>query len=74
MCGIVKLISQLGRASFIQGLAKERIQTVVRARNPLHITEAAEIGTEEESALFSAKEKSHSMYQPNDNKKMCVEM
>jgi predicted LPLAT superfamily acyltransferase len=31
MCGITKLVSQLGKACFIQGLANERIQTVVRA-------------------------------------------
>ena len=69
MCGITKLVSQLGKACFIQGLANERIQTVVRARNPTHITEAAEIGTEEESALLSAKEKVHSVSQYNDRSK-----
>jgi hypothetical protein len=66
MCGISKLVSQLGKACFIQGLANERIQTIVRSRNPSHITEAAEIGTEEECALLSAKEKSLNAFHPND--------
>jgi hypothetical protein len=39
----------------------ERIQTVVRDRNPTHITEAAEIATEKESAFLSVKEKTHSV-------------
>ncbi|PNF16824.1 hypothetical protein B7P43_G17021 [Cryptotermes secundus] len=69
MCGITKLVSQLGKAGFIQGLAIERIQTVVRAMNPTHITEAAEIGTEKESALLSAQEKVHSVSQYNDRSK-----
>jgi hypothetical protein len=69
LCGITKLVSQLQKACFIQGLVNERIQTVVRARNPTHITEAAEIGTEEESALFSAKEKACSVSQYNDRSK-----
>jgi hypothetical protein len=69
MCGITKLVSQLGKACFIQGLVNERIQTVVRARNPAHITEATEIGTEEECALLSAKEKITSVSQYNDRSK-----
>jgi hypothetical protein len=69
MCGISKLVSQLGKACFIQGLANERIQTIVRSRNPSHITEAAEIGTEEECALLSAKEKSLNAVHLNDSNK-----
>jgi hypothetical protein len=61
MCGITKLVSQLGKACFIQRLASERIQTVVCAGNPAHITEAAEIGTEEGSALIQLK-KRHTAY------------
>jgi hypothetical protein len=71
MCGITKLVSQLGKACFIEGLANERIQTVVRASNPTHITEAAEVGTEEDSALLSAKGKTHSVSQYID-RRMCV--
>jgi predicted LPLAT superfamily acyltransferase len=69
MCGITKLVPQLGKACFIQRLANERIQTVVRARNPTHITEAAEISTEEESASLSAEEKAHGVSQYNDRSK-----
>jgi hypothetical protein len=69
MCGITKLVSQLGKACFVQGLVNEQIQTVVCARNPTHIKEAAEIGTEEESALLSAKEKIHGISQYNDRSK-----
>jgi hypothetical protein len=46
-CGITKLVSQLEKPCFIKGLANERIQMVVRSRNPSHITEATEIGTQE---------------------------
>jgi hypothetical protein len=66
---VTKLVSQLGKACFVQGLVYERIQTVVRARKPIHITEAVEIGTEEETALLSAKEKTHSVSQYNDRSK-----
>jgi hypothetical protein len=69
MCGIAKLVSQLGEACFIQGLANERIQTVVRTRSPSHITEDAEIGTEEECAWVSVKEKSLNGFHPNDSNK-----
>jgi hypothetical protein len=69
MCGITKLVSQLGKACFIQGLANERIQTVVLDRNPSHIIEATEIGTEEECALVSAKEKSLNAFHSNDSSK-----
>jgi hypothetical protein len=48
----------------------ERIQTVVRARSPTQFTEAAEIGTEEECALLSAKEKKHSVSQYSDRSKV----
>jgi hypothetical protein len=34
-----KLVSRLGRTCFIQRTVYERIQTVVRARKPTHITE-----------------------------------
>jgi hypothetical protein len=52
MCGITKLVSQLSKTYFLQGLVNERIQTEVRARNPTHITEAAEVGTEQERVSF----------------------
>jgi hypothetical protein len=66
MRGITKLISQLGKVCFIQGQANERIYTVLCVRNLAHISEAADIGTEEESALLSAKEKAHGVSQYND--------
>jgi hypothetical protein len=50
----------------------ERVQTVVRARNPAHITEAAEIGTEEESSLFFAKEEMHAYPSTMTQVKMSV--
>jgi hypothetical protein len=54
MCNITNFIS-----CFIHGLANEQIQIVVHTRNSSNITEAANIGTGEESALLSAKEKPH---------------
>jgi hypothetical protein len=50
---------------FIQGPANEGIQTLVLFRNLSHIMQAAEIGTEEECALFAAKEKLLSSFNPN---------
>jgi hypothetical protein len=57
LCGITKMVCQLGTACSIQGLANERVQTVFRARHPTYITEVGEISTEEESSLLSGKEK-----------------
>ena len=49
MFRITKLVSQLGKACFVQRLTNEGIQTVIRSRHPSHITEAPEIGTEEDA-------------------------
>jgi hypothetical protein len=57
MYGNTKFVFQLSKAFFIQWLVNERIQSVVRARNPTHITEVAEIVTDEDRALLPAKKK-----------------
>lgn len=63
------MVFQLSKTYFIQGLVNEGTQTEVRARNPTHSTEAAEMGTEKESAFLSAKEKPHNVLQYNDRSK-----
>lgn len=56
--GAISLINYLARACFIQGLANERIQTIVRSRGErLLLSTAVEIALEEESALLSAKDR-----------------
>ena len=59
--GAIGLINHLGKACFIQGLANERIQTIVRSRGEsILLSQAIELSLEEECAIFSAKEKSPS--------------
>lgn len=67
-CAATNFVSQLGKAFFIQGLASERIQIIVRSRNPSYNTEASEIGTEEERVMLSATEKSLLAFHPNDSR------
>lgn len=59
--GAIGLINHLGKACFIQGLYNERIQTIVRSRGEaILLSQAIEISLEEESAILSVREKSHS--------------
>lgn len=59
--GAVGLINHLGKACFVQGLANDRIQTIVRSRGEkILLSTAIEISLEEESAILSAKERSGS--------------
>lgn len=57
--GAIGLINHLGKACFIQGLANERIQTIVRSRGEsILLSEAIELSLEEECAILSSKERS----------------
>jgi hypothetical protein len=56
--GAIGLINHLGKASFIQGLYNERIQTIVQSRGESILSQAIEISLEEESAILSVKERS----------------
>jgi hypothetical protein len=62
MRDITNFISQLRKACFIHGLINKQIQIIVHIRNPSDIIEAANMGTEEENALLSAKEKTRGTY------------
>jgi hypothetical protein len=59
--GAIGLISHLGKACFIQGLYKERIQTIVRSRGEsILLSQVIEMSLEEESTILSVKERSPS--------------
>ena len=51
--GILDLADRLRNICFIQGLASDRIQTIVRSRNYQHFHEIAETALVEESAIES---------------------
>jgi hypothetical protein len=51
--GILDLADRLRNICFIQGLASDRIQTIVRSRNYQHFDEIAETALVEESAIES---------------------
>jgi hypothetical protein len=55
--GAIGLINHLGKACFIQRLCNEHIQTIIRSRGESILSRAIEISLEEESAIFSVKEK-----------------
>jgi len=57
--GALALIDHLARACFVQGLANERIQTIVRARGEATLlSTCVEVALEEESAILSVRDKS----------------
>ena len=55
--GIVTLAEKLRNIFFVQGIASDRIQTIVRSRNDRTFNENAETALEEESAIFSKNER-----------------
>jgi hypothetical protein len=55
--GIVALADNLRNICFVQGIASDRIQTIVRSRNGRTSDEIAETALEEESAIFSKNER-----------------
>lgn len=64
--GIMRLVPQLGKTCFIQGLEYEKIQTIVRSRNVHHVSEATEIALEEGSSVLSIKEKRYNSQKHKD--------
>jgi hypothetical protein len=65
--GAMGLINHLAKACFAQGLANERIQTIVRAKGEsVALSVCIDTALEEESAILSVKERgiaSHKMHQ-----------
>ena len=55
--GIVALADKLRNICFVQGIASDRIQTIVRSRNGRTFDEIAETALEEESAIYSKNER-----------------
>ena len=55
--GILDLADRLRNICFVQGLASDRIQTVVRSRNYRHFDEIAETALVEESAIESRQDR-----------------
>jgi hypothetical protein len=55
--GIVTLTDKLRNICFVQGIASDRIQTIVRSRNGETFDEIAETALEEESAIYSKNER-----------------
>jgi len=55
--GILDLSDRLRNICFIQGLASDRIQTIVRSRNYQNFDEIAETALVEESAIASKQER-----------------
>ena len=55
--GIVALADKLRNICFVQGIASDRIQTIVRSRNGRTFDEVAETALEEESAIYSRNER-----------------
>lgn len=51
------MADQLRNICFIQGLASDRIQTIVRSRNYQHFDEIAETALVEESAIESRQDR-----------------
>jgi hypothetical protein len=61
LIGAMGLINHLAKACFVQGLANERIQTIVRAREESAVLSICiDMAMEEESAILSAKERGFS--------------
>jgi hypothetical protein len=54
--GIVALADKLRNICFVQGIASDRIQTIVRSRNGCTFDEIAETALEEDSTIFSKNE------------------
>jgi hypothetical protein len=55
--GIVALAGKLKNICFVQGIASDRIQTIVLSRNGSTFDEIAETALEEENAIFSKNER-----------------
>ena len=55
--GILDLSDRLRNVCFVQGLASDRIQTIVRSRNYQNFDEIAETALVEESAITSKQER-----------------
>jgi len=55
--GILDLVDRLRNICFIQGLASDRIQTIVRSRNYQNFDEVAETALVEESAIASRQDR-----------------
>jgi hypothetical protein len=55
--GILDLSDRLHNICFIQGLASDRIETIVRSRNYQHFDEIAETALVEESTIASKQER-----------------
>ena len=55
--GIVALADKLRNICFVQGIASDRIQTIVRTRNSSTFDEIAETALEEESAIYSKNDR-----------------
>jgi hypothetical protein len=55
--GIVALADKLRNICYVQGIASDRIQTIVRNRNGPTFDEIAETALEEESATYSKNER-----------------
>jgi hypothetical protein len=55
--GIAALADKLRNICFVQGIASDRIQTIVRSRNGNTFDDIAETALEEESAIFSKNER-----------------
>ena len=55
--GIVALADKLRNICFVQGIASDRIQTIVCSRNSSTFDEIAETALEEESAIYSKNER-----------------
>jgi hypothetical protein len=63
--GTVALADKLRNICFVQGIASDRIQTVVRSRNGEMFDEIAETALEEESAIYSKNERYRQGTPPN---------
>jgi hypothetical protein len=55
--GIVALAEKIRNICFVQGIASDRIQTIVRSRNGHTFDEIMERALEEESTLYSKNER-----------------
>lgn len=51
--GILKLSDRIRNICFVQGLYSDRIQTIVKSRNPGNFDDCAQLALEEESAIVS---------------------
>jgi lipid A disaccharide synthetase len=55
--GAMGLINHLPKASFLQGISNERIQTIVRSKEETALLSTCKDAALEESAILSARER-----------------